>query len=573
MGDPLHIGNGSTLTLADLVRVARSPRLKARLSEAARREMKKSSRWVDGVVERLGQEERPSSYYGINTGFGALAGRTTLDNAYLTHVLSRNLLASHAAGAGSFFEEETVRAALLLRAHSLAQGHSGVRVEVVEKLLDMLNRGLYPAVPCMGSLGASGDLAPLSHLALLLAAVPQAPSPQADLHLPDDGGEAFLPADADLPAADQELHLTVERPGGVQKRWRRVPGRQAMEAVGGPLELRAKEGLALNNGTAFSTALLALALHDAQSLVEQADLALAMTLEAILGFGDPFFSRVHEVRGHPGAAETAAAVRLYTQGSTLIDGSPELRPRRIPPQDPYSLRCAPQVHGAVRDTLAFVRRTVDIELNATTDNPLIFPSLPRDYKAVSGGNFHGEPVAMASDFLSIAVTELGSIAERRVFKMTDYHPEKEFGLPPFLFDDKATQGLNSGLMIPQYTAASLVSDCKTLSHPDCVDSIPSSADQEDHVSMSLNAARHARQVVDNIEQVVAIEFLCAGQALEWRQRQDSSIRLGAGSRAALDRLRQDVPYLAQDRVLYPDLRKALQLVRGGQLLEAARQAT
>ncbi|HSR68935.1 MAG TPA: histidine ammonia-lyase [Acidobacteriota bacterium] len=568
----LQIGNPSGLTIDDVVSVARHPRPQARLSQAARRRMEESSGWVDSVVEGLSHDHQRSSYYGINTGFGSLAGWTTLDNAYLTRVLSRNLLASHAAGTGAYFDEETVRAALLLRAHSLAQGHSGIRIEVVEKLLAMLNEGVYPAVPCMGSLGASGDLAPLSHLALLLAAVPQAPSSQEGLDLPPGNGEAFLPLAEDAACSDCDLHLTVDRASGKQRRWKRVEGAQAMKKAGGPLELRAKEGLALNNGTAFSLALLALALHDAESLVEQADLALTMSLEAIKGFADPFFPQIHEARGHPGAILTAAAVRRYAEGSTLIDGSARQRPRRIPPQDPYSLRCAPQVHGAVRDALAFVRRTVEIELNAATDNPLIFPDLPRDYKAVSGGNFHGEPVAMASDFLSIAVTELGSICERRVFKMTDYHPDQPFGLPRFLFDDKATMGLNSGLMIPQYTAASLVSECKTLSHPDCVDSIPSSANQEDHVSMSLNAARHARQIVDNIEQVIAIEFLCACQALDWRLRQDPSTRLGAGSQAALRRFRDDVLYLDQDRPLYPDMRRALHLVRSGALLQAARQA-
>jgi histidine ammonia-lyase len=487
---------------------------------------------------------------------------------------------------------------MLIRAHSLAQGYSGVRPLIIDTLIAMLNRGVYPAVPSKGSLGASGDLAPLSHLAMALRKVP-APSPQDDT-CPMDTTDGLVFAPVDTPPhsePDRIYHITSHHATGQQTLWRQVPAAEVMAQIGGQVELRAKEALALNNGTTFSTAIAALTLYDAWNALENAEVALALTLEAARGFRDSFFPQIHRARGHAGAIATAANVLRYVDGSALLDrGSQTENPERVPPQDPYSIRCAPQVIGAARDTLTFIQQIVDTELNAATDNPLIFaddPDLTREYKTVSGGNFHGEPVALAMDFLSIAVTELGSIAERRAYQLTHYTPAvppkphsgegNPYELPKFLIRAGENQvGLNSGLMMLQYTAAALVSDCKTLAHPDSVDSIPSSANQEDHVSMSLNAARHAREIVTNVETVIAIEFLLAAQALDLRFEQahaaGHSVRLGIGTEAVFRRIRDraeadHVDYVAFDRALYPDIQTMLRLVRSGELVRLARAAS
>jgi histidine ammonia-lyase len=381
------------------------------------------------------------------------------------------------------------------------------------------------------------------------------------------------------------------------------------------------EGLAFNNGATFSAAIAALTVHDAENLLRNAELALALSLEGMRGFRDAFLPPIHLVRGHQGAIGTAEQVMRYVEGSQLLDqGTSALDPKRKPPQDPYSLRCAPQVIGMIRDTLHFISGIITTEVNAATDNPLIFNDknrtvgdefvyVTRGCKAVSGGNFHGEPIAMAMDFLKVAITELGSIAERRIFKMTDYDVQDEpdtsettvgdaetlskepevYRLPGFLINELPNaegkkEAVSSGFMIAQYTAASLVSDCKTLAHPDSVDSIPSSANKEDHVSMSLNAARHAREILDNIEAVIAIEFLCAAQAVDLQvavnveknadtvPEPDARPRLGIGTGAAYTLIREHVKYLARDRVLYPDHRALLQLVRSGALVDAAQAA-
>jgi histidine ammonia-lyase len=336
--------------------------------------------------------------------------------------------------------------------------------------------------------------------------------------------------------------------------------------------LESKEALALINGSTFSAAIAALVLHDAQNLLDHAELALAMTLEGVQGFRDPFYPHLHRARGHANAEQTAERVLRYLEGSQLLDrGDLRTNPRRIPPQDPYSIRCAPQVHGSVADTLDLARRWVEMEINAATDNPLIFLDLERDYKTMSGGNFHGEPIALAMDFTGIALTELGSLSDRRMFTLTTH----EHGLPPFLVaEPPEREGLNCGLMMLQATAAALVSDCKTLAHPDSVDSIPSSGNQEDHVSMSLNAARHAREIVANVEQVVAMELLCAAQAigLQLARPGQAELRVGAGTGAAYQAMREaGIAMLAQDRVLYPDIRKAVRLLRSRALLNAIRR--
>ena len=591
-GDSVAIGVGP-LSIEDVVRVARggqrveppAPEVKARVQTTAAWVASK----VDEIAESRSRDQKPAAYYGINTGFGGQAGRSALDNEYLTRVLGRNLVASHSVGVGPYFEEAVVRAALLIRAQSLAQGYSGVRPLVVETLLRMCNAEVYPAVPEQGSLGASGDLAPLSHLLLVCSQPPAARPGDRDMQLDQTDGEAFIPCSSATTDARGRLHVTEEYATGEQKLWRRVSGAEGMAAAGGKIELLAKEALALMNGSTFSTAIAALVVRDAQNLLDHAELAVAMTLEGIRGFRDPFYSNLHRARRHASAEQTAARILRYIEDSRLLDpGDLRTNPERVPPQDPYSIRCAPQVLGTVADTLQLARGWVEMDINAATDNPLIFLDLERDYKTMSGGNFHGEPIAMAMDFLGIAMTDLGSMSDRRMFALTNYFPDKTYvdpvkqvgpqhGLSAFLVDEPGgMEGLNSGLMMLQATAAALVSDCKVLAHPDSIDSIPSSGNQEDHVSMSLNAARHAREIVRNVEHVLALELLCAAQAIDLQltKRGNRDLRPGKGTLAAHEALRAaEIDVLTQDRVLYPDIRKAIRLVRSGTLLRAAREAS
>ncbi len=589
---PVLLGAGP-LGLSDVVRVARYGAPVAPLGPEPTQRLQATAAWVAQTVDEIASDREPghraTAFYGINTGFGALAGRTALDSAYLIKALGRNLIASHTVGVGRWFDLPVVRAAMLIRANSLAQGYSGVRPLVVDTLSGMLNAEVYPAVPEQGSLGASGDLAPLAHLVLAMSAPPRAEAGAVDLGQDATDGEAFLPFDADAGAAGAPLHLTEDHATGEQTLWRRVTGAQAMACVGGKIELEAKEALALVNGSTFSAAIAALALSDSRNLLDHAALVVAMTLEGIRGFRDPFLPQLHRVRGHEAAARFGAQVLSYVEGSELLDpGHLDTNPVRVPPQDPYSVRCAPQVQGAIADTLDLAQRWVEMDINAVTDNPLIFLDLPRSYKTISGGNFHGEPIALAMDFLAIALTEMGGMSDRRMFMMNDYHPAKTYqpadagprpahGLPSFLIDPpEGLEGLNTGLMMLQATAAALVSDCKVLAHPDSVDSIPSSGNQEDHVSMSLNAARHARDIVANIEQVLALEFICAAQAIHLQRAKTGAggLRLGAGTDAAYAVLRDaGVEPLTQDRAQFPDIRRMVALLRGGALVEAARRAT
>ncbi len=512
--------DGHSLNLEDVVRVAREYQ-PVQLSPAAREQVAACREWVDRVVA-----QGEPIVYGINTGFGVFA-RVQVNSAD-SQTLSRNLILSHAVGAGQPLPEDVVRAAMLIRANTLAIGHSGIRPQTLDTLIAMLNAGVHPVVPEKGSLGASGDLAPLSHLALVLCR--DAADPNAD------SGEAVY-------------------------RGERMSGAQAMQAAGIPrVVIGAKEGLALNNGTAFSTAMTALAWRDAQQLTRTAEIALALSLEAVRGVAGAFDERLQRARRHAGPIISAANVRRMLAGSELIDTSGRV-------QDAYSLRCGPQVMGAVRDVLDFVKTTLENEINAASDNPLLFLDLPGDNKALSGGNFHGEPIAFAADFLGIAAAEIGSLAERRIFRLT--HPDLNDGLPAMLVEEG---GLNSGLMLAQYMAAALAADNKVLAHPDSVDSIPTSADQEDHISNSMNAARHTWDIVRNVEHIVGIELVCAAQALDLRLRQTPNARLGAGTRAAYQRLRQDIPPLERDRLLYPDLDQACQLVREGAVLHAVEEA-
>lgn len=534
---PRLLLDGTSLSLADLAAVARHPRAEVRLDEGARKRMRRSRDWVDAV-----QRDGAPVVYGINTGFGSLAS-VPIDRQRLAD-LQRNLIQSHSAGTGDPLPIDVVRAAMLLRANTLAGGFSGIRPRVVETLLAMLDAGVTPWIPAQGSLGASGDLAPLSHLALVLSRAPE-DDPA------DPGGRAYR-YDPDRDA------------------WDLMDGRLAMEGAGiERVVLEAKEGLALNNGTQISTALLALVLYDAGRLVRQADIAMAMSLEAMEGLRYPFLPELHERRPHPGQVATAENIRRLTEGSALLDRHLD----RV--QDAYSLRCHPQVMAGVRDMLGYLDGLIAIEMNATTDNPLIFPDNPVPLRALSGGNFHAQPVAFGADFLAIVLCEVGNIAERRIFRLSD--KRLNGGLPSFLISNP---GLESGLMIAQYTAAALVSENKALAHPASIDSIPSCENQEDHVSMAPIAARKARAILENVRKVVAIELFYAAQALDLRlqteRQRDSGVvpaaLFGRGTLAAYDAVREVVAFLDRDRPLYPDIERLVERLAGDGLLEPVETA-
>ncbi len=544
----IEIGN-ERLTIEKFLAVVRHGE-PVSISQEAIEAMAASEKWVSAIMEDMRSGKDVAAIYSINTGFGSLAGRQAFDQVEDASELSRRLILSNASGVGRHLDEEVVRGSMLVRAVSLTRGHSAVRRVVPETLLAMLDKGVFPAVPEFGSLGASGDLIPLAHLAIVM-------SRPAGEDVALDSGEAYLDG-------------------------RLVDGITAMEAAGlKRIVLGPKEGLALANGTSFSAAQAALALADAENLLETAQITAAMSIEALMGFGDAFIPQIHEARGHAGQIEVAARIRELLAGSEFIDGSEDADPVRQPPQDAYSLRCTPQVLGAVKDTLKFVRGIVETEINAATDNPLIFPDLPssRTLKAVSGGNFHAEYVGFASDFLSVAVTEIGSIAERRLFRLDDGTLNR--GLPDMLIASEKV-GLDCGYMLPQYLAAALVSDCKTLAHPDSVDSIPTCANQEDHVSMANNAGRHARTIVSNIENVIGIELLMAAQALELRLQVSGKDRsaLSAASRAVLDLVRGHrsadgrlIDHITEDTVLYPRVRATVELVHTGAVVDAVRNSS
>jgi histidine ammonia-lyase len=483
-----------------VIEVARAGR-RVELAEEAVQRMQTSR----AVVERVVAEGR--TVYGVTTGFGDLADVRI--EPQQTAELQRNLVRSHAAGVGEPLPAEVVRAMLLLRANALAIGLSGVRPQVVELLIGMLNATVHPLVPSRGSVGASGDLAPLAHLALVLIGE----------------GEAWV---------------DEAGPG---------PGGEALERAGlQPLTLEAKEGLALLNGTQLMAGLAALALHDARRLAISADVIGAMSLEAMHGTAAAFDEVLIQARPHPGQVRVAAHLRSLLADSE-IGASHAGSQHKV--QDAYSLRCMPQVHGAVHDALDQLERVLAVEINAATDNPLVFPS----GEVISGGNFHGEPLALATDYAKMAVAELASISERRSARLVDAHLS---GLPAFLTDEP---GLRSGLMIAQYTAAALVNELQTLSHPSSVDTIPTSANQEDHVSMGATSALHLREVVDRAEAVLAIEALCAAQGLDFR----APMRPGTGVARAHARLRSLVPHLAEDRPPAGDIAEVRDLLRVGEL--------
>jgi histidine ammonia-lyase len=507
---PLRLGE-EPLTLEALVDVARAGRPVA-LSLGACQRMEASRAAVEAIAG--GGAEAPR-VYGVNTGFGALA-EVSIGPDQIRE-LQRNLVRSHAAGVGEPAPRDVVRGVILLRAAVLARGQSGVRVLLGERLCELLERGVHPVIPWQGSVGASGDLAPLAHLALVVIGE----------------GEA-------------------EVAGAVK------PGAEALASVGlAPLVLEAKEGLSLVNGTQLMTAAGALAVHDALALARIADVTGVMSLETIKGSRRPFEDRIAAARPHPGAVEAAAALWRLTEGSEIVESHRDCH--KV--QDAYSFRCMPQVHGATRDGLGFARRVLEIEMSAATDNPLVFVE-GAGADIVSGGNFHGQPVAMALDLAAMAVAELGSIAERRIEQIVN--PALS-GLPPFL---AVSSGLHSGYMLAQVTAAALVSENKVLCHPASVDSIPSSAGREDHVSMGAHAAWKLGRVVANVRRVLAIEALCAARGLDLRL----PLIPGPGIVAAHRAVRSVVPPVDGDRALYKDITALETLLASGRLFSAAEAA-
>ena len=532
--------DGEQLTIEAVVQAARDTTAQLTITEAACSRMQRSRAAVDRFVAE------GAVIYGITTGFGKFQDRVIPGEA--VEQLQRNIVMSHAVGTGPLLDADVVRAMMVVRANTLAKGVSGIRPLVVEQLLKLLHHNLIPLVPAQGSLGSSGDLAPLAHIALVLIGL----------------GEAFVDG-------------------------ARMTGAEALASVGlEPLTLQAKEGLALTNGTALMAGLGALITHDAEQLCRTADIAAALSFEAMAGVPMALDPRIHAARPHPRQIECAAFLRSVLHGSTLLWGGaggeqraeqnaanlpPHLQPPGWKVQDAYSLRCTPQVHGAVRDSVSYARWAIEIELNSATDNPLIFIDEQGNVEALSGGNFHGEPLALALDYLTLGLTELGNISERRLARLLD--PARHGGLlPPFLIEQG---GLNSGLMLVQYTAAALASENKVLAHPASADTIPTSAGQEDHNSMGATAARQAHAVLLNLQTIVACEALSACQAIDLRWKLDPEderalLKLGRGTAAAYALIRRHVPFLESDAVLYPYIEAVRQLVAQGDLCSAVEAA-
>lgn len=496
------IVDGGPLTPGQVVEVA-GRRARAVPGPDLARRMEPARAVVDAAVES------GEVVYGITTGFGALAS-TRIDRE-AAEALQYNLIRSHASGVGEPLPDDLVRAILLLRARTLAQGHSGVRPVIVERLLEMLDRDILPVLPSQGSVGASGDLAPFAHLA-----------------------------------------LPVIGEGKVRIEGRIVPTSETDLA---PIALQAKEGLSLLNGTEGMTAMGVLALHQARQLLIAADVACAMTVEAMMGSARPFREDVHRLRPHPGQVASARRIAALIEGSAIGASHKDDFDHAV--QDAYSLRCAPQVHGAVSDTLDHMELVLSRELGSVVDNPMVFPETG---EVVSGGNFHGQPLAFVLDFATIAVSELGSISERRTDRLLD--PARSRGLPAFLAADP---GVQSGYMISQYLQAALVAENKVLSHPASVDTIPTSGNQEDHVSMGWGAGRKLAQVLVNARRVVAIEALCAAQGIEYRR----PLLPAPGTGAALELIRSRVPPLDQDRSLTEEIEAVADLIADGSLASAA----
>ncbi len=492
--------DGHSLTLDDVLRVARNGE-RVGLADKAYVHIKASRDYVKKLLE----EE--AVVYGITTGVGELSNHYIPPKKAIQ--LQENLIRSHASNVGKPLEEDTVRAMVLLRANALAKGFSGVRMVLIQTLLEIINKDIYPYIPAKGSVGASGDLSPLSHLALILTGQ----------------GECLV-------------------------KGKRINAEKVLIEKGiKPLQLQAKEGLALINGTQVMAAHGCLTLCDAYTLIKQAQVAGAMSLEALKGTARAMDARIHAARPHKGQSYIAANIRKLVKDSEIIASHENCE--KV--QDAYTLRCMPQVYGAVYDTLEYVKTVFETEINSATDNPLIFAD---DKEVISGGNFHGEPLAFALDFLGIVLSEIANISERTVDRLVNPHVS---GLPPFLAEGN---GLNSGYMIAQYTAAALVSENKVLAHPASVDSIPTSAGQEDHVSMGSISAEHARTILQNVVNVLAIEMLSATQGIDFQQ----PLNAGKGTKAAWKYIRKHIPHWEEDRIMYKDIEKMAEIIRNEDIL-------
>lgn len=500
--------NGRDLTVEQVISVCRHNE-KVEIAPEAVEAVKKARAYVEKKVAEK------AVVYGLTTGFGKFANVSISTEE--TAQLQKNLIMSHTCALGKPYETKYVRAAMLLRANSLSRGNSGIRLETLQTLVNMLNAGIHPIVPEKGSVGASGDLAPLSCIALGLIGM-----------------------------------------GKVEYKGEVIEAKDAFAAAGlKPVELASKEGLALNNGTQMLTAVGLNTLYDAMNLMKIADIAGAMTGEALHAIAKAYDPKTHALRGHQGQMDVAENMRNLLAGSK---NALPLHPTKV--QDPYSQRCLPQIHGASRDAINYVYEAVSREINAVTDNPIVFPD---DDEVISGGNFHGQPMALAFDFLKIAVSELANVSERRQERLVN--PALSEGLPAFLVKNG---GLNSGYMIAQYASASMVSENKVYDHPACVDSIPTSANQEDHVSMGSTSARTAAMVLDNAQKVIGIELSTAAQAIWLRQEmgEHGIDNLAPATRAAYDFIRQTIPPVEEDIIMHDQLEKFDQMVKDNSILEA-----
>jgi histidine ammonia-lyase len=495
--------NGCELTIEQVIKVAYDPCVRVYLAATAIPAINRAAEAVQQFIHD------GHIAYGITTGFGAF--KDQLIAAENVEKLQENIILSHAVGVGPNLDDRTVRAMILIRANTLAKGHSGIRLQTIELLLELLNRNILPIIPSKGSLGASGDLAPLAHMSLPLLGVGQ-----------------------------------VKMDGQI------LDAQDALQRAGlEPIKLAAKEGLALTNGTTMMTAIGALLVHAAESLISSANCAGALTIEAQNGTMRAFMPQIHAARPQKFQVETAAQIRSLLKGSQLTrpDNSSNV-------QDAYTLRCIPQVHGAVHSAIDYARTVVETELNSVTDNPLLFFEDDK-IEVISGGNFHGEPLALALDFMAIALADLGNMSERRIAKLIDNHTEQ---YPSFL---AAQGGLNSGFMLLQYTAAALTSENKTLAHPSSLDSIPSSGNVEDHVSMGANAANHCAMVLENVTTIVAIELMAAAQAIDFRLFEEPTLQQGAGTSMAMRKVREIVPFFEKDAFFQPYLLRLVDSVRSG----------
>jgi histidine ammonia-lyase len=507
--------DGSHLTLDQVLQVARS-KVHTVITEKAIARTRNGRR----ALEILLQEKEV--IYGVNTGFGALSNFKIPPED--VKQLQTNLIRSHSASVGQPHSPEVVRAMMLLRANTLLKGNSGIRPEIASTIVKLLNNQVHPYIPEKGSVGASGDLSPLSHMALVLL------------------GE-----------------------GRAERRGRWIPGRKALEVSGSvPLKLQAKEGLALNNGTQQMVAMGCLCLHDSYDLLATMEAALALSLEALKGWVDAFDERIHKVRPHPGQGIVAEHVRRLVKGSRMVRTIARGDPSDGRPQDPYSFRCAPQVMGASKDAFDFTKRILEVEMNSATDNPLVFPE---DGVCISGGNFHGQPVAMGLDIMALAISYLANMSERRISALLD--PSLNNGLPPFLVGGRSKPGLSSGMMAVQYTATSLVAESKLLTHPASSDSIPTSSNFEDFVSMGPGAAHKARAILENSQYVASIELLVAAQGVDLRGAKG----LGGGTRRVFQAIRRRVSSLSEDRSSHEDIEKIRVMVRDGEIAKIVSQVT